>query len=114
MKTGVGNLQSLIRKAAASWRVRSTMFWVLGLLFVLQLYFVRELLAAELLFGMAFAALLALGGLFYVLGALGERGFGWTEAGVRVLAASTRRGFSSLEEISRKAMRAPRSESAHQ
>jgi hypothetical protein len=112
MKMGLGNLKSLIRKAAANSRVRSTMFWILGVLFVLQLYFVRELLAAELLFGMAFAALLALGGLFYVLGAIGERGFDWTEAGVRTLAVSARRGFVTLEEISRKAMRPPRSESA--
>ena len=105
----VGELtKSLIRKA----KVRKGLLSLAAAFFILQLYFVRELLAAELLFGMAFAALLALGGLFYVLGAIGERGFDWTEAGVRTLAVSARRGFVTLEEISRKAMHPPRSESA--
>lgn len=88
------------------------MLSVLALAFVLQLYFVRELLVAELLFGMAFIALFLLGGLFYVIGAVTERSFDWTEVGVRVLAHSARRGYAALEEISRKPFRHPRSESA--
>jgi len=78
---------------------------------VLQIYFVRELLAAELLFGLLFAVVLALGGVFYVVGAIGERGLDWTEAGVRVIAQSARRGYSAFEEFSRKPLN-PGSESA--
>jgi hypothetical protein len=84
----------------------------LAVVFTLQMYFVRELLAAELLFGLGFAVLLSLGGIFYLVGAIGERGLDLTEAGVRVIADSARRGYASLEEISRKSFRHPRSESA--
>ena len=88
------------------------MLSVLAILFILQLYFVRELLAAELLFGLGFGVLLALGAIFYVVGAIGERGLDWAEAGVRVIGNTARRSYSSLEEISRKPFRHPRSESA--
>jgi hypothetical protein len=73
---------------------------------------VRELLAAELLFGVAFGALLIIGGTAYLLGAIGERGLDVTEAGIRVLARSARRGYSMVDELSRKQFRHPRSESA--
>lgn len=79
---------------------------------VLQAYFVRELLAAELLFVVGFAVLFVLGGIAYLLGALGERGLDLAEAGVRVAGSSARRGYSAIEDISRKSFRHPRSESA--
>jgi len=74
---------------------------VLAIYFVLQVYFVRELLVAELFFGLGFAVLFVLGGVFYFVGAIGERGLDLTEAGVRVIADSARHGYNSLEEISR-------------
>ena len=79
---------------------------------LLQAYFVRELLAAELLFVVGFAVLFVLGGIAYLLGALGERGLDLAEAGVRVAGSSARRGYSAIEDISRKSFRHPRSESA--
>jgi hypothetical protein len=85
---------------------------VLAVFFVLQIYFVRELLAAELLFGMGFAVLFLLGLTIYAVGAIGERGLDGAEAGVRVISNSARRGYASLEEISRKSFRNPGSESA--
>lgn len=112
MNTGLGSFKSLIGKVVANRKVRTAAVVAAGILFVLQLYFVQELIAAELLFGMAFVALFLLGGLFYTLGAIGERSFDLTEAGVRVLAVSARRGYAALEEISRKPFRHPRSESA--
>jgi hypothetical protein len=75
---------------------------VLGAFFVLQFYFVRELLAAELLFGIAFAVLLVLGGLAYLVGSVGERGLDYAEAGIRMMGDMARRGFTSAEGISRK------------
>ena len=119
MKTGPGDLKSLVAKSKllagklfAAPKTGAIAISAVVILFVLQLYFVQELLAAELLFGMAFVALLLLGGLLYLLGAVGERSFDWTEAGMRVLAVSARRGYTALEEISRKSFRHPRSESA--
>lgn len=93
-------------------KVRKGMLSILAVFFVIQIYFVRELLAAELLFGMGFAVLFAIGMIFYLVGTLGERGLDWAETGVRVVATSARRGYASLEEITRKTIRDPRSESA--
>jgi hypothetical protein len=83
-----------------------------AIFFVFQLYFVRELVAAELLFGFGFAVLLAVAALAYLVGSLGERGLDFAEVGVRVIGDSARRGFSAIEEISRKQFRQTRSESA--
>jgi hypothetical protein len=80
---------------------------------VLQIYFVRELIAAELIFCLGFVVCLALAGIFYVVGTIGERGFDLVEAGVRAASGPTRRGWAALEEISRKSLRQTHSESAH-
>jgi hypothetical protein len=112
MKIVSGNPKGLMTKLVESVKVRKGMLSILAVAFVFQMYFVRELLAAELLFGLGFAVLLAFAALFYVIGAIGERGLDWTEAGVRIVADSARRGYASLEEISRKPFRHPRSESA--
>jgi hypothetical protein len=48
----------------------------------------------------------------YLVGSLGERGLDFAEVGVRVIGDSARRGFSAIEEISRKQFRQARSESA--
>jgi hypothetical protein len=107
---------SMARQSAGAFleraKVRRGMLSLVAAVFVFQLYFVRELAAAELLFGFIFAVLLVLGGLAYLIGTVGERGLGWTESAMRVLADSARRGYSSLEEITRKSLRTPRSESA--
>ena len=79
---------------------------------VLQLYFVRELIAAELLFGLIFAILFVLGGFFYIIGAISERGMDWTEAGFRFFADAARRGYALVEDLSKKPIRHPHSESA--
>jgi hypothetical protein len=84
-----------------------TVFTVTGLavLLAFPFYFVRELLAAELLFAIAFAVLLVLGGLAYLVGSIGERGLEFAEAGIRMIGDSARRGFSNLEDINRKPSR---------
>jgi len=93
-------------------KLNRAIWWTLGVIFVLQLYFVRELLAAELLFGMLFAVLFTIGFVVYMIGRAGERGFSWAESGTRALAQSTRRGLSAVQEISRRTFRHLRSESA--
>jgi len=100
--------------AARVWenpKLRKRLIWSVTIFVILQIYFVRELIAAELLFGIAFAILLLLSAIFYVVGALGERGLDWAEAGLRVAADSARRGYDAVSELSKKSVRHPHSES---
>jgi hypothetical protein len=112
MKTFLDQSKSLALLIVEKAKVRRGLLLGVATLFVFQLYFVRELLAAELLFGLGFAVLLAVAALAYLVGSLGERGLDFAEVGVRAIGDSARRGFSALEEISRKQFRHPRSESA--
>lgn len=112
MKVNLESVKASFAGVARKAKIRKGMLTVVMAFFVLQIYFVRELLAAELLFGMGFAALFILGLLFYGIGMIGERGLELGEAGVRVLANSARRGFEGLEEASRKTLGNTGSESA--
>ena len=112
MKTFLEQSKTLALLIVEKAKVRRGLLVSFGIFFVFQLYFVRELLAAELLFGLGFAVLLAVAALAYLVGSLGERGLDFAEVGVRVIGDSARRGFSALEEISRKQFRQTRSESA--
>jgi len=97
--------RAAVATAAKKPKVRKRVFTVLGVFLILQIYFVREILAAELIFCFGFAILLALGGLFYVVGAIGERGLDLTEAGVRAIAPYARRGYVAIEDLSRRSFR---------
>jgi hypothetical protein len=112
MKIVLGEIKGY---AEAFWQnkpLRKRVGWGLAVFLVLQLYFVRELIAAELLFGILFLFLFALASLAYAVGTIGMNGRSWAEAGARVVATSARRGYSALEEISKKPFRHPHSESA--
>jgi hypothetical protein len=105
----VGLGENLIHKA----KLRKGLLSMVAAFFVLQLYFVRALIAAELIFVLFFLAILAVVGVSYALGSIGERGLEWAEVGVRAIAGSAKRGFVALEEeISKRPFRHPRSESA--
>jgi hypothetical protein len=108
----LGKANAFASAFVAKAKVRKGTVSILAVFFVLQLYFVRELLAAELLFALGFGVLFILGSTAYLLGAAGERGWYLAEAGIRVIARSARRGYIGLEELSRKSFRHPRSESA--
>jgi hypothetical protein len=112
MKRHIETLGLALKRVGEKAKVRRGMLTILAVFFILQIYFVRELLAAELLFGMGFAVLFCVALIVYAIGAIGERGLDVAEVGVRVVSSSARRGYASLEEISRKPFRAPRSESA--
>jgi hypothetical protein len=112
MTTFLERSKSLALLIVEKAKVRRGLLAGIAIFFVFQLYFVRELLAAELLFGLGFAVLLALVALAYLVGSLGERGLDFAEVGIRVVGVSARRGLSALEEISRKQLRQTRSESA--
>lgn len=93
--------------------LRKWIWWFLGGIAALQLYFVRELLAAFALFALGFIAIgLCLAVLYFVQKV-------W-EAGVSRLAASqnawilaARRGVATVEEWGRRPIRRPDSEPAH-
>ena len=112
MKRHIEALGLTITRLLEKAKVRKGMVSIFAVFFVLQIYFVRELLAAELLFGMGFAVLFCLGLMIYAVGVLGERGLDVAELGVRIISNSARRGYASLEEVTRKPFRDPRSESA--
>jgi len=112
MKNPMGDLKAAVVALVERAKLRKGMISVLAILFVLQLYFVRELVAAELLFGLAFGVLFALSAIIYLAGALGERGLAFAEVGIRVISETARRGYSGLEYFSRKSLRQARSESA--
>ncbi len=67
-------------------RIILTLAGAAGLAAILQFYFLQELLAAEILFALGFMALLLIGGSFYLIAALGERGLELAEARVHVVA----------------------------
>jgi len=113
MNTVLAQLQAFARNLIGKAKVRKGLLSIVAAFFILQLYFVRALIAAELIFVMLFVVILALVGVSYVLGTIGERGLEWAEVGVRAIAGSAKRGYLALEEeISKKPFRHPRSESA--
>ena|ERR1700683_2002327 len=112
MKMISEKLNALISEVKQNPKLRNRIFVGAGAFAILQTYFVRELIAAELLFGLGFAVLFVLGVIFYVVGAIGERGLDWAEAGVRFATPIARRSYGAIEEITRRPFRHPRSESA--
>jgi hypothetical protein len=87
MKTYLTKLQTTLMGLIQKAKVRKGLLSMLGIFFILQVYFVRELVAAELLFVLGFAVLMVLGGMIYLVGAIGERGLDWMEAGVHFSAS---------------------------
>jgi hypothetical protein len=86
-------------------KFRKTFFRVVAAILVLQLYFVRELLAAEMLIAIFFVVFMIIVGICYAFGTLGELSIAATETGLRVAAEGTKRGVSALEQIGRNSVR---------
>ena len=91
---------------------RKWMWWFLGVVLALQLYFVRELVAAFALFALGFAAIA-----FVVMGLYMAQKV-W-EAGVQRVADSqhpvveiARRGVNAVEDLARRPLRRPGSAAA--
>jgi hypothetical protein len=101
MKKHLGQIRTFANSEA---KVRKGMMAAVAAFFALQLYFVRELLVAELFFGLGFAVLLVLGGLAYLVLSAGERGLEFAEAGVRMIGDSARRWFQQPRRNQQKAI----------
>lgn len=91
---------------------RKWMWWFLGVLVALQLYFVRELLAAFALFALGFAAIA------FVIVGLYMLQKGWEVAVGRVVDSNhpvvnfVRRGVLAVEDLARRPLRRPGSATA--
>jgi hypothetical protein len=91
---------------------RKWMWWFLAAFVTLQLYFVRELLAAFALFAMGFAAIAVI-----VVGVFMLQK-GWELAAARLAESSSpvvnmaRRSVSAVEDLARRPIRRPGSEPA--
>jgi hypothetical protein len=94
MKRILEQIQALAADVTKTAKVRKRLLTIAAVFIVFQLYFVRELIAAELLFGLGFAVLLVVVGIFYVVGAIGERIIDATQTRAHVVADSARRGYS--------------------
>jgi len=92
-------------------QTRKRIVWAVAILLVLQLYFVRELIAAELLFGALFVTLFFIVSVCYLIGTVWENGLAWAEMGARAAVSFTRRSYRTLEEFSKRPFRHPHSES---
>jgi hypothetical protein len=93
---------------------RKWMWWFLGIAGALQLYFVRELLAAFALFAAGFTAIGLVIASLYLLQRV------WALAVERVaesghpVVAMAKRSMSAVEDLARRPVRRPNSATAHQ
>jgi predicted membrane protein len=91
---------------------RKWMWWFLGIIAALQAYFVRELLAAFVLFALGFAAIASVIGSLYMLHkawALAVERMAESQHPVMVAA---RHGMDSIEDLARRPFRRPGSAAA--
>jgi len=86
---------------------RKWMWWFLGILAALQLYFVRELLAAFALFAVGFAALASMVISVYMLQKSWELAVQRVADSNHVLVNLARRGVSVVEDMARRPLRRP-------
>ena len=71
MKKRLGPIKKFANSLVQKVRVRRKLLAALAAIFLLQFYFVRELLAVELFFALGFAVVLLLGGPAYLIGSAG-------------------------------------------
>jgi hypothetical protein len=83
-------------------QLRRAVWSAVSIAFVLQMYFVRELIAAEIIFGIFFLGLFFVAAAIYLVATLGEQGLRWSESGVRWFGNTARRGAGALEYFTRK------------
>jgi hypothetical protein len=76
-------------------KLKRTIWWAVAVILVLQLYFVRELIAAELLFGLGFAVFFMIALVIYALGSAGEKGIDLAGPIVERVGVAAKRGFSA-------------------
>ena len=95
-----------LKNAVTATKTRKRLLMGLAALAALQLYFVREMLAALLLFTMLFIVFAAVALFFFVVDFAGRRTLAWAEPQTKVAAGYARRAWSAAEsstmEVGRK------------
>jgi hypothetical protein len=91
---------------------RKWMWWFLGVVLALQLYFVRELLAAFALFALGFAAIAFVVVSLYMLQKVWETGVQRVADSQHPVIDMARRGVNAVEDLARRPLRRPGSAAA--
>ncbi|HMD38778.1 MAG TPA: hypothetical protein VKH15_05820 [Candidatus Acidoferrum sp.] len=91
---------------------RKWMWWFLGVVVALQLYFVRELLAAFAIFAVGFAAIALVVMSLYMLQKVWETGVQRVADSQNPVVNMARRGVNSVEDLVRRPLRRPGSAAA--
>ncbi len=86
-------------------RARKWMWGILAAILAVQVYYVREILAALFLFALVFAVIAGVALVLYLVERAGEFSFAW-------VAPATRRAWEYLTELSKRPFRRPHSETA--
>ncbi len=93
--------------------LKKWMWAFVAAILALQLYFVRELLAALFLFTLVFAVLAGLALVFYLVQQAGQFSLAWVEPRTRSVVPRLReRALGLLEDLSKRPFRRPRSQPA--
>jgi hypothetical protein len=95
-------------KVSQVWNEKKARKWMwvgLAAFVALQIYFVQEMLAALILFTGVFVLFAIVALVLYVIDRAGQWGLGWA-------GHQARRGLTVAEDISKKQIRRPRSETA--
>jgi cytosine/uracil/thiamine/allantoin permease len=99
--------QKFSEKKARKW------LWVgLAAFVALQIYFVQEMVAALILFTGVFVVLALIALVFYLVDQAGQWSISWAGQHARPAMQLVRRGWTQVEELSKKQFRRPRSETA--
>jgi hypothetical protein len=112
MREHLNRWKNYLREPLGKAQLRRSLWWAAGIAFVLQMYFVRELIAAEIIFGIFFVGMFFVAAAIYLVAAIGEQGLRWSESAMRWFGHSARRGAGALEYFVRKSSARANSESA--
>lgn len=91
---------------------RKWMWWFLGVVVALQLYFVRELLAAFAIFALGFAAIAFVVVSLYMMQKVWEVGVQRVADSQHPVVDMARRGVNAVEDMARRPLRRPGSAAA--
>ena len=91
---------------------RKWMWWFLGVVLALQLYFVRELLAAFAIFAVGFVAIAAVAVSLYMMQKVWEAGVQRVADSQHPAVEMARRGVNAVEDFARRPLRRPGSAAA--
>ena len=105
-------LSQQLRQKFSEKKARKWMWAALAAFLALQIYFVQEMLAALILFTGVFVIVAFLALVMYLVDQAGQWSIGWAGKHVRPTMQLLRRGWTLVEELSKKPFRRPRSETA--